>query len=396
MQTIPEGAIDRPVGVRHPSAWWLVAGTVVLAVVFTVGLVLGGEMSAFLSQSIRVLPFVPLAVLTYYGMYYRWARMASLIWLACLVMGIALAATLSALGAMAPDLATAQGLALGSDGLTEITLTAAGTLAAMCVGLLGFVRPVRVLAARVLPLDPDSFVHTVALAAVVTLALESFVPLIVTGEPALIALISGMLDGGVDLGVGAGDTLRGELYGLFWILVGALFAVGLGVKRDLRAALRRLGLVRPGGTQVIQGVAIGLGLVFAVAVLSMGIDWLWRHMGWTTSGGTGFDEAFGTLLAPFLTPVGAVVLGLSAGLGEEVAVRGVLQPRMGVLLSNLLFTGLHAFQYHWDSLLVVFLLGSVLGLIRRRTNTTTSVIVHGVYDFVLVMAMMAQLPLIGE
>jgi len=133
-----------------------------------------------------------------------------------------------------------------------------------------------------------------------------------------------------------------------------------------------------------------------VAVLSLGVDWFWGRMGWTTSGSASFEEAFGTLMAPFLTPIGAVVLGLSAGLGEEVAVRGVLQPRLGILLSNLLFAGLHAFQYNWDALVVVFILGVVLGVIRRRTNTTTSVIVHAVYDFVLVVAVIAEIPLVGE
>jgi len=374
----------------------VILGSATVLVIIVAGLIVGGEFGSFVSQSIRALPFVPLAVLSYYGLHYRWARVATVLWLAALVLAIAVMATGSALGALDPEVLE-SGIEIAPGDQAKIALTALGMLAAAAVGLLGFMRPVRRLAARVLPLDPDSFVHTIALVTVVTLTLESFVPLVVMGEPTLIAVISGMLDGGADLDMGdGGATLRGELYGLVWIVVGAVFAVGLGVRRNLKQALTRLGLVAPTASQVGLGAALGLGLVVAVAVLGVAIDWLWGEMGWTISGGAGFDEAFGTLLAPFLTPIGAVVLGLSAGLGEEVAVRGVLQPRLGILLSNLLFTALHAFQYNWDALLVVFLLGVVLGIIRRRTNTTTSVVVHGVYDFTLVVAMMTQIPLVGE
>ena len=62
-----------------------------------------------------------------------------------------------------------------------------------------------------------------------------------------------------------------------------------------------------------------------------------------------------------------------------------MQPRLGILLSNLLFTALHAWQYNWDGLLSVFLIGLVLGVIRKKTNTTTSAVVHGTYDFTLIM-----------
>ncbi|MDQ5852454.1 MAG: CPBP family intramembrane metalloprotease, partial [Chloroflexota bacterium] len=95
--------------------------------------------------------------------------------------------------------------------------------------------------------------------------------------------------------------------------------------------------------------------------------------------------AFDRLLGAAISPAGAVLIGITAGLGEELAVRGVLQPRLGILLSNLFFTSLHAFQYSFDGLLSVFIIGLILGIVRARSNTTTSSIVHGVYDFVLVM-----------
>jgi membrane protease YdiL (CAAX protease family) len=46
---------------------------------------------------------------------------------------------------------------------------------------------------------------------------------------------------------------------------------------------------------------------------------------------------------------------------------------------------MHAYQYHWDALCSVFITGLVLGLIRKKTNTTVSAIVHGGFDFVLIL-----------
>ena len=91
-------------------------------------------------------------------------------------------------------------------------------------------------------------------------------------------------------------------------------------------------------------------------------------------------EAFEALMAPYLSPLGAIILYVAAGLGEELVVLGVLQPRLGIWLSNAPFTSLHALQYNWDALLVVFGLGMVCGVVRKKANTTTSAIVHGMYN----------------
>jgi membrane protease YdiL (CAAX protease family) len=89
--------------------------------------------------------------------------------------------------------------------------------------------------------------------------------------------------------------------------------------------------------------------------------------------------------------VGAVVIGLTAGLGEELGVRGVLQPRLGILMSNLFFTAMHGFQYQLEALISVFLLGLAFGVLRLRTNTTTSAIAHGTFDAIQIMLAVALL-----
>jgi membrane protease YdiL (CAAX protease family) len=89
-----------------------------------------------------------------------------------------------------------------------------------------------------------------------------------------------------------------------------------------------------------------------------------------------------------LSPALAILLGFCAGAGEEIAMRGALQPRLGLALSSVVFAVLHV-QYTWFGMLTVALIGVLLGVIRKRTNTTTAVAVHAAYD-VLVAVLTAR------
>src|SRR3712207_9128814 len=58
----------------------------------------------------------------------------------------------------------------------EVAVTAAGALVGLVLGWLCCLRSVRTALARLMPIEPDSFVHTVALVTVVSLTLMLFVP----------------------------------------------------------------------------------------------------------------------------------------------------------------------------------------------------------------------------
>jgi uncharacterized protein len=210
-------------------------------------------------------------------------------------------------------------------------------------------------------------------------------PLLVLGAPPFLAIVDQLT--GDAIGRDEAGQIRDLIYGLIWTIPAAFLAVGYGVSRSLPQTLQRLGLVRPTLRQVGAGVLIALLLVGAVQLLGTGITWLWGLLGWPVND----DDAFAELIGFAINPLGAVVIGVTAGLGEELAVRGVLQPRLGLLLSNLFFTSLHALQYSWDALLIVFLVGMVCGVVRMRSNTSTAAIVHGVYNFTLVMLAAAGL-----
>jgi membrane protease YdiL (CAAX protease family) len=183
-------------------------------------------------------------------------------------------------------------------------------------------------------------------------------------------------------------SVRDQLYVLVWLVPAAILAAGYPIRRSLRETLKRVGLVRPSRGQILLALGVTAALVLLGTGFDNGVAWLWQRLGWPQTDANAFNE----LIKFAVSPLGAVVVGVTAGVGEELAVRGVLQPRLGILLSNLFFTALHAFQYNFDALLSVFLLGLVLGCIRKYTNTTTSALIHGLYDFTLVLLAFLEVP----
>ena len=164
-------------------------------------------------------------------------------------------------------------------------------------------------------------------------------------------------------------SLVGQLLGE---VVFALSAVGLWVGRDLRAVRARLGL---GGMRVRHVAIAAVGLA-AVSGLNAGMEWIERtqyHALWLR------DQDTVKLIAGDISVAAALVLGVSAGVGEELMVRGALQPRVGLVWASLLFAAGHV-QYTWFGMLTIVLLGVTLGTIRKTANTTTAVIVHVLYD----------------
>ncbi|MDK2863733.1 MAG: protease family protein, partial [Methanomicrobiaceae archaeon] len=137
--------------------------------------------------------------------------------------------------------------------------------------------------------------------------------------------------------------------------------------------------------QVVLAVVAALALVAAFHFIDLALAML---MGWLGIPVTD-EDAVNLLFAGALTLPGVIMASVAAGFGEEVSIRGLLQPRFGILLPAILFASLHAFQYSWDGLVSVFFAGIIFAYIRRYTNTTTSAITHTVYDLVLFSMLLA-------
>lgn len=157
----------------------------------------------------------------------------------------------------------------------------------------------------------------------------------------------------------------------------ALAGVGWLVRRRWPATLERLGM---GAVRLPHLGTIVLGLVGAIAINAgmealqrNALPELWRQ-----------DQEVTRLIAGEMTIATALLLGLSAGLGEEIALRGALQPRLGVVLTAIFFACGHV-QYSWFGMTTIALLGILLGLVRKRTNTTVAIVVHMLYDVFAVL-----------
>ncbi len=171
-----------------------------------------------------------------------------------------------------------------------------------------------------------------------------------------------------------------ELWGQALALTLLAFAgVGLGVRRSLRETFERLRLVWPGSREVKTAVVAAIGLVFLQTALGAV---------WMTVAPDSLEEInrlSKLLLGEFFNPWGALVLGLSAGISEELVFRGALQPRFGLLVTSALFALVHSQYLFSFAVIIVFLLGLVLGIVRNKVNTTASILTHALYNTTLVL-----------
>lgn len=165
--------------------------------------------------------------------------------------------------------------------------------------------------------------------------------------------------------------------GLIGYVLLAFAGVGWLTRRTLAEAAARLGLAWPGWRDLLVG-GVTLGALWG---LNSGADIVQHRLFpelWAS------DRRVTEAITTGLTPARAVLLGLSAGIGEEITLRGALQPRLGILLTSAFFAALHV-QYSWFGMLVILVLGALLGWVRQRTNTTVVILVHVAYDVMAVM-----------
>lgn len=258
-------------------------------------------------------------------------------------------------------------------------------LALVGFGFLSFGPAVRRFCATFLPLDPDDFAHTYTMAfgsMGAGLAVLSSIPF---GQPLIYATLDQAPDMAQDLAQSSTALSISLASTALWSIPAAFLAVGFGLSRNLGESIRRLGLHNPTWTEWLAGGGTAILLVTGALVLDPLLNAVWSYMEWPTTDLERFAEIAGLPVHP----LGMLLLGISAGVSEELLIRGVLQPRMGLLVSNIGFTLLHAFQYAADGLFVVFLWGCVFGLLRWRYGLVAAILAHALYDFILLWSSQA-------
>ena len=130
---------------------------------------------------------------------------------------------------------------------------------------------------------------------------------------------------------------------------------------------------------------IGVGLYLLSALFTL----IWYHV----SDPQTFSEQ--TRAAQQLTnqlvsvPLILLVAG-GAAIGEEIFMRGALQPVLGIWLTSAFFALLHSQYLFTPTTLFIFALGVVFGQIRQRISTTAAITAHFTYNtapFVLLIAL---------
>ena len=251
--------------------------------------------------------------------------------------------------------------------LLALGLRNAGAWLALALGLalgLPLLRPVRVALAWVTPMSADSAPDLVGLAILAAVA-------VVSGWSSLTA--------GPHLESAASPSAAEIVTQSLAEVLIAYFGVGWLLVRGFGSATARLGLRWP----TWRDIWIGLALVFVAFGISI-VSGLLTHF-LQPSLQRQIDEQLKQITQNVSTGWGAVLLGASAGIGEEILFRGAIQPRYGIVFTSIVFASLHT-QYGLSlTVLGIFALSLLLGWERRRYGTVTAIVTHGVYDALAVL-----------
>ncbi|MBX9690034.1 MAG: hypothetical protein K2X27_25205 [Candidatus Obscuribacterales bacterium] len=170
-------------------------------------------------------------------------------------------------------------------------------------------------------------------------------------------------------------------YNFLGLIMLAFCGCGIFLTRSPMETMRRLGLVKPSFKHILIGIA-GIFITFFY-------DYLWSTYTHSQQG-LGYADKLshyneGTFTAgaqPGPAFLVASATGLCAGLGEETLIRGALQPVFGILPAAFMHGALHG-QFAHAPLLIMQVFGwsAIMGIIRRYTNTTTTIITHVGFNF---------------
>ena len=156
--------------------------------------------------------------------------------------------------------------------------------------------------------------------------------------------------------------------------------VGVFVTRSPREAMQRLAWLKP---TVLQ-IGIGIALIFMTFLYDAAwasfthsnkdlASQLAMYNAGTFTAGGGFSASI----------ILALATALCAGIGEETLIRGCLQPALGIFPAAFLHGILHGQFAHAPIFIVqVALWSTLMGVVRKYTNTTTTIIGHAGYNFV--------------
>ncbi|WP_187820670.1 CPBP family intramembrane glutamic endopeptidase [Pasteuria penetrans] len=158
----------------------------------------------------------------------------------------------------------------------------------------------------------------------------------------------------------------------------ALLVVGWGTHRSWCEVWERLGLNRrPTWKEFLLIPLLVVAFFFVLGqvasfVISIGNQW-----------GVSLIQQTDPVVPP-LAWIIVPLMGICAGVGEELLFRGALQPRVGIFISSIAFTLIHVLNgYDWFGLLGVFTTSLLFGWIARRYSLWLSMWAHAFFNVFL-------------
>jgi uncharacterized protein len=158
-------------------------------------------------------------------------------------------------------------------------------------------------------------------------------------------------------------------------LILAFVGVGIFIRRTPAETFKRLGLVPPPAKRWWLVAVLGIGIFLAVA---FGIELVADLV--APNQQKQVTDVNTVLFSHFNNPAAVIFLGVLAGVVEEILFRGALLPRLGIVVTAVLFAALHTQYAVSFATLEVFVLGIGLGWLRTRAGTLPCIVTHAGYD----------------
>jgi len=220
---------------------------------------------------------------------------------------------------------------------------------------------------------PDSMVHMLALVVVIY---------VISFQLMSYFLADGLSGIAEDIGINYGILVANFLPQLLLPFLG----VGILMRRNVTETFKRLGL----GTLSWMDLFVTFASTFGILCVVFAISIIWQLL---VSEETFAEQTEASdALAQSINTIGlAFMLAFTAGVGEEIAFRGALQPIFGFWFTAIVFVVSHVQYTLTPATLIIFIVAITFGWLRRRYNTTAAIISHFSYNFVLsILSVLAQ------
>ncbi len=220
------------------------------------------------------------------------------------------------------------------------------------------------LALRLRGYQPESLVHQTAVILCLLVMMSSAFQFITVGG------LEGMAEAIEQSGISVNSTLFDAA---MWT-VSAVLGVGFAIRRTGPQTLERLGLRIPTRDDIRAGLIAGGALV--------GVQIAFQSVWYALDPQAFADQTVAAqAMSGIITSLPlALMVSLGAAVGEEIIMRGALQPVFGVWLTSIFFVVLHTQYSFTPIMLLILIVGLVLARLRFRYSTSAAIIAHFVYN----------------